>query len=141
MDRAPNLWTGSWEWNSQTAKFTDPQHENLWKSQTLHVDASRDHLRLEMAQAFLDGSERVWTLDSAFDGIARPIIWADNHTTMAMISYLRMSNEMIGDAFFTEDGAFAGSEYFTVGADNVQVWGSNTRAGEHYLYFEEWSRL
>ncbi len=140
MTNTAEEWTGHWRWRSDTAVFTNPHHENVWREQTQEVRVEGQALFMKTRQVFMDGSVRSWTWDGAFDGQPRPIIWDDDGSTMATIAFVLVDNGLAGDVYRSADGAFTGAEYLTIEEDRVRVWGSSTSEGRQYTYFEEWER-
>lgn len=141
MSEILNSWTGKWRWNADTAEFSDPHHENLWQEQTQEITVRDNTLLLRTYQVFNDGSKRSWLYDGAFDGKARPILWEDDGSVMAIINFIQVNGLMCGDAFEIPGANIRGSEYFIIGQDNVQVRGCTTANNQQYTYFEEWDRI
>jgi hypothetical protein len=134
-------WTGHYRWNAETAAFTHPVHNHAGEQQTQEVVVKGDRMRMRTRKVFADGSTRSWTWDGALDGKPRPISWDDDGSTMALIGFFMLTDVMGGDVFEAGNGAFRGSEYFILGKDKYQIWGSTTDNGKQYTYFEEWERI
>lgn len=138
---ALHRWTGRWQWNAKTAVFTNPVHSHVWTSQVQDIIVEDNRMVMRNDLLFQDGSRRRWTFDGAIDGKPRAITWDDDGSTMAVIAFFQMAPLMGGDAYFTPDNSFLGSEYYILGDDNLKVWGSSTTDGKQYNYFEEWDRI
>jgi hypothetical protein len=138
---ALHAWTGRWRWNARTAVFANPVHSHVWESQVQDIIVEPNRFVIRNDLVFQDGSRRRWTLDSALDGLPRAITWDDDGSVMAVIGFFQLGPLMGGDAYFTPDNSFTGSEYFILGGDNLKVWGSSTTDGNQYTYFEEWDRI
>ena len=142
---ASDVWTGTWRWNVETARYTDPGRAGAFTARTMEVVAEgRERLWFRSEQTYLDGSSRAYIYDGAFDGMAYPMRWEDGGESWATISFQLVTERMGADGFEVPVGdgqLIRGTEHFVLGDDHVEVYGASTLAGVQHPYFEEWHRV
>ncbi|MDV6264746.1 hypothetical protein [Rhodococcoides yunnanense] len=140
-----DIWTGTWEYALDTARWSLPGRSSFFRGQTMEVVAQgEEKLWIRNNHVYADGSKRSWVYDGAFDGKPYSVIWEDDGSLMTIIAFHMVTNVMGSDAYEkpAEDGKpVRGSEYFLLSESKVEVNGCITVGTDQYPYFEEWNRL
>jgi hypothetical protein len=139
-----DIWTGTWQYAVDTARWSLPGHDTMYRAQTMEVVAQgRDRLWIRTHQVYSDGRERSWVYDGAFDGRPYPTVWEDDGSLMTTIAFHLVTDLMGADAYEkpSPDGTpVRGAEYFMLGEHRTEAFGCLTVDNKQYPYWEEWHR-
>lgn len=138
-DWTPEIWTGSWRWLAETARYADPARKI--KSQTAEVRVTGLDFWIHQRFELHDGTRMGWIWDGRFDGVMRPIRWDHDGSEMIDIAFYGLKAGLGGDTYSARDGSKSGSEYYRLQPGRLDVWGCYTVAdGTQYPYRESWER-
>ena len=139
-----DIWTGTWEYAVDTARWTLPGHDTRYRAQTMEVVArGTEELWIRTYHVYGDGSERSWVFDGAFDGRPYPTVWEDDGSVMTTIAFHVVTDLMAADAYempAAEGTPVRGAEFVLLGEDRTEAHGCLTVGGKQYPYWEEWHR-